>query len=367
MRRSYIVAGVIAVGVAGWVASGQFGETPVSEETAASGTEGAAKPTVIPRVRVRDSLAQSRKNELIVLGRTEASRRLDLRAETSGRIVAITKNKGELVEQGEVIARLAMDDRQARLRQAAALVKQREIEFQASKELSSRNFRSKVKLAETEANLATAKALFQNMKLDIQRTEIRAPFDGVLEKRPVEVGDYLAVGGAVATLVDLTPVLAVGNVTEQEVGLVKVGAAGRAKLVTGAIVNGRIRYVSTEATEATRTFRVEMEIDNSARSTIAGMTAEIRLQLEALKVHKVSPAVLTLADDGAVGVKAVDDLGQVQFHKAELVAEDQDGVWIAGLPDRLMIITVGQEFVRPGQKVEPVPHEAPVISRLKGQ
>jgi len=163
MRRSYIVAGVIAVGVAGWVASGQFGETPVSEETAASGTEGAAKPTVIPRVRVRDSLAQSRKNELIVLGRTEASRRLDLRAETSGRIVAITKNKGELVEQGEVIARLAMDDRQARLRQAAALVKQREIEFQASKELSSRNFRSKVKLAETEANLATAKALFQNM------------------------------------------------------------------------------------------------------------------------------------------------------------------------------------------------------------
>jgi len=171
----------------------------------------------------------------------------------------------------------------------------------------------------------------------------------------------------VATLVDLTPVLAVGNVTEQEVGLVKVGAAGRAKLVTGAIVNGRIRYVSTEATEATRTFRVEMELDNSARSTIAGMTAEIRFQLEALKVHKVSPAVLTLADDGAVGVKAVDDLGQVQFHKAELVAEDQDGVWIAGLPDRLMIITVGQEFVRPGQKVEPVPHEAPVISRLKGQ
>jgi len=60
-------------------------------------------------------------------------------------------------------------------------------------------------------------------------------------------------------------------------------------------------------------------------------------------------------------------LGQVQFHKAELVAEDRDGVWIAGLPDRLMIITVGQEFVRPGQKVEPVPHEAPVISRLKGQ
>jgi multidrug efflux system membrane fusion protein len=73
----------------------------------------------------------------------------------------------------------------------------------------------------------------------------------------------------------------------------------------------------------------------------------------------MSPAALTLDDAGVVGVKTVDAQNTVRFHPAELVAGGADGVWIGGLPPEVTIITVGQEFVLPGQTVVPVPEELP--------
>lgn len=367
MRPSYIIAVGIALAVGGWVLSGQFGgpENAAGEKAAETTKSPAKKVTPLNRVRVRASVAQFRQDELIVLGRTEASRQVELKAETAGRIIALTKKKGERVEKGEVIARLAIDDRRSRLAQAQAVLTQREIEFQASKELSTRNFRSKVKLAETQANLASAKAGLAKIKLDIRRTEIRAPFSGVLDKRAVEGGDYLKVAGPIATIVDLTPILVVGEVTELAVGQLKIGLQTEAKLVTGKTFTGRIRYVAADSSQTTRTFRVEMESDNLDRSVKAGMTAEMRLHLAQVSVHKVSPAVLTLSDQGVVGVKSVNGEGIVEFHPIDLVAEEKDGMWLRGLPERLSVISVGQEFVRVGQRVDAVPENIPVLSELK--
>jgi membrane fusion protein, multidrug efflux system len=367
MKSSYLIAiGVTAVVVA-WIGSGQFGGDDKPAESAALQEQNAKKPVSLTRVRVHSSIATDRVNELVILGKTEASRRVDIKAETSGRIVAIKVNKGDYVKKGDVIVQIAVDDRQARLAEAKAKLRQREIEFQAAKELSARNFRSKVKLAETQALLDSARAGLAKVKLDVNRTVIRAAFDGVLEMRTVEIGDVVSAGKSIATIVDLSPMLVVANVPESQISKVRSGVMAKARLVTGEVFEGEIRYVSTEAINATRTFKVEMENANEDRAIIAGLTAELRLSLGAVKSHRVSPAVLTLSKKGLVGVKSVDASNKVQFHPVELVADTPQGMWLGGLPDQLTLITTGQEYVKVGQTVDPVPADRTTLTELKGK
>jgi len=78
---------------------------------------------------------------------------------------------------------------------------------------------------------------------------------------------------------------------------------------------------------------------------------ELRLPAESLMAHLVSPAVLTLDDAGVIGVKAVDGENRVRFYPVKIIADTSQGMWLGGLPEKVTLITVGQEYVLPGQPV----------------
>ena len=76
---------------------------------------------------------------------------------------------------------------------------------------------------------------------------------------------------------------------------------------------------------------------------------------ETIYAQKISPALLTLDDEGNLGIKTVNEAGVVEFHKADVAMSSSEGVWIAGLPHAATIITVGQGFVGEGTVVDAVP------------
>jgi len=368
MQRSYLIALIIVLIAAGWLfspyavtylRSAADIDSSEAENAAAPPTTAADGEGVRPlRVTVRHSVAESRVRSLMLTGQTEPSRAATLKAETAGRIIAVEAIEGSPVKQGDVIARLAMDDREARLDEAKALLDQRRIEYEAARKLSSKGFQTQVKLAESKAQMEAAQALLRRIELDIDRTVIRAPFDGVLQDRLVEVGDYLGTGDPVAVIVDLDPILAVAQLSERDAAVVRPDNEGQARLVTGEVVNGRVRYVSVVGAAGTRTFRVELELANGDGRIPAGLTTEVTLPIARVDAHRLSPAALTLNDAGVVGVNTVDAQNIVHFNPVELVDSAADGVWISGLPREATIITVGQEFVLPGQTVVPVPESA---------
>ena len=188
------------------------------------------------------------------------------------------------------------------------------------------------------------------MNIDIERTVIRAPFDGVLETQPVEIGDFASVGHAVAGIVDLDPVLVVGEVTERAVKLLNAGTPALARTLNGLPLNGTVSYISKVASSSTRTFRVEVSVANPDGAIPAGLTAQMSLNLGTAKAHFITPAVLTLSSEGVLGVKVLDQDGIVRFHTGSIVEDTPEGLWVEGLPDRIELITVGQEFVLTGQK-----------------
>jgi len=289
---------------------------------------------------------------VVIYGKTEPARSVTLRAEIDGRVVAIGAKRGARVQKGEMIVRLDVRDREARLSQARALVEQRKIQYRASQRLERKNFQSQTNVAEARANLEAARATLARVEVEIANSVLVAPFDGVLQTRPVEVGDFVAEGKEVARIIELDPILVTGDVTQTELGRLKVGARGGAKLITGEDLEGVLRYVASEADQATRTFRVELEVDNPDRTVVSGTTAQIRIPAETVSAHYISPALLSLNSQDEIGVKSVDDDGKVIFYAVDIVRAGADGVWVTGLPERVRVIVVGQGFVREGDRVE---------------
>ena len=316
MKSSYVIAAGMALAVAGWILSGQMGEgrTPDDDEPAA----GEPADDALPEVRVRARSAREHVRELVLYGRTEAERTVHVRAETAGRVVARAVRKGQPVRRGVAMVRLAVDDRAARLSEAEASVAHYEIAYDAARKLSQKAFRSKVQLSDAKAKLEAAKAARERILVDIQHTRIRAPFDGVVDALPVEVGDYLAVGDVVATVVDLDPIVVAAEIAERDIGRLEVGAPARLRLADGRRLSGRVRYVSRVGVRATRTFRVEVEVDNPGGAVSDGLTAELRLAAGRQRAHRVSPSVLTLSEEGVIGVKGVDEDGRVRFYPVEI-------------------------------------------------
>jgi len=359
IKTSYFIACGIAIAVTAWLLSGQL--TSDKSVTPAGATSEMAQPAAQPlaRVRVRQQTAEPRIVEIVLRGQTVANRQVELRAETRGKVIAVPAEKGTLVRTGDVIAQLSNDDRKARLDQTKALLAQRAIEYDNAQKLSKKGYRPETDVAETRAKLEEAKAAVTSMEIDIGYTTIRAPFDGVIEERPVEIGDFVNVGDNAASIVDLDPVLVVGQAAERDIDKIRVGMSGTARLITGATVSGKVRFVASTADTQTRTFRVELEVANPTRSIVQGVSAELHLPVADLPAHRVSPAILTLAENGDVGVKTIGPDNTVEFHAVTIVATEADGVWLAGLPPTVTFITVGQDFVTAGQKVVPVPESAP--------
>lgn len=349
--RSWLISAAIAAVVGLWLLSGQFGDG----ESPSTGTLTKNDTPAVSSVRVRTQSAEQVQRTIVVNGKTAPARIVELAAETDGRVVATGIERGSNASRGELIVRLDERDRRARLRQAEAMLKQRQVEFEAREKLKSSSYVSEAQLAEALAALEAAKTEVLRAELDLAYMTVAAPFDGALQSRLVEQGDFVKAGDPVATFVDNRTIIVSANLSEFDAGYVEVGDSAEARLATGETVHGRIRYVAPVADEATRTYAVELEVDNSDGQLRAGGTAKLMIPAETVLAHRISPALLTLDDAGNVGVKIVNDDNVVEFVVADIALSTSEGVWVAGLPPAATIITVGQGFVPGGATVNAVP------------
>lgn len=347
-HRSWFTSAGIAMLVTIWLLSGQAGKVgPANSPHTVTHDVDAPRSSV----RVRTQSAEEVMRTIIVNGKTAPARVVELSAETDGRVEHIGAARGADVNRSEVIVRLDQRDRSARLAQAEATVKQRQVEYEGRMRLKSESYVSEAQLQEAIALLEAAKTELTRARLDLDYMTIRAPFDGALQSRFVEIGDFVKVGDPIATFVDNRTMIVSANVSEFDARFVAPGQVAEARLATGETVRGTVRYVAPVADEATRTFVVELEVDNSDGKLRAGGTAELRIPAERIYAHRISPSLLTLDDAGNIGVKIVNDKGLVEFVVADVALSSSDGMWIAGLPKTATIITVGQGYVTAGSMV----------------
>ncbi len=362
-RQSLLIAVGLVVALAAWLMSGQFS----TEDSRANLTTAVDEPReLLVTVRVRSPEPRRISREIVFSGRTEPARAVTLRAETDGRVAALGAKRGAEVKKGDVIVVIDMRDRRARLEEARTLMVQRDVEFKGAQRLRKQNFLSEARVAAAEADLAAARALVERIQTEIDNTTLRAPFDGILVERPVEIGTFVAVGDEVARILEQDPMLVTGAVTQQDVRRLVLGDRGVVRLVTGQLAEGEVRYIASESDPATRTFRIEMAVPNPGGALVSGVSAEIHIPVGSVTAYHVSPALLSLNEADELGIMSVNSENIVEFHPVDIVRATADGLWIAGVPSDVRIITVGQGFVRRGERVTAV-SEAEVAATGRAQ
>lgn len=368
IRFHKLAALVVFVAFAAWMGTGKF------SSVGSASAEGEAKPAEAVEakapLRAVAVLAPPRiqhARAIRISGQTEADKRAVLATRAAGIIAELPVKQGDHVKQGDLILALNAEDKPAAVDTAKQVVKQREAELVAAQRLAKSGNLATLQLDTAISAVALAKSQLELAQAELDRTLIYAPFNGVVDKVPVELGSSVMQGGEVATLLSLDPVLVRGEISERDLTHIKIGDRAEALLVNGGKVEGTVRYISREASATTRTFRIEVAIPNPDNRIPAGMTAEITLRSAPVDAVALPRSVVTLSNDGDLGIRAVDSSNKVAFFPIDLVEDLPSGLVLGGIPADARVIVAGQDLVKEGDEVNPVPADAEMVKKLAGE
>ncbi|MEP3275211.1 MAG: efflux RND transporter periplasmic adaptor subunit [Stappiaceae bacterium] len=357
IKFSYILALALSVGIGWWMYSGTIvigGQADAANAVPPPAERRDNTEEKLFRVRVSTISAQPRQAVLEIRGRTEEWARVVVKAETDARLVERPATEGVMTKAGQTLCVLDTGTRKARVLETKAMLAQAELDFSAATKLKTKGFTADNRVAALKASRDAAQARLEEAEQELGRTVIKSPIEGTIESPMAEIGAFLNSGDTCATIVDADPMLAIGQVSERNINDVRLGMAAKARLITGEVVEGKVRYISPSADPDTRTIRIEIELPNSDGKIRGGVTALTTIPLPVKPAHKINSSTLTLDDDGQVGVRIIDESNVVGFLPVKITGGDQDGLWITGLPESANVITVGHEYVIDGQEVEPV-------------
>lgn len=349
--RSTWFAAVLVLAIVGWMGSGFI--IP-SENTDPVIAREDPKPVA---VAVTTSLAETVTQFYQAEGQALPDRDTLMRAETSGDIAEVLVSKGQDVSAGDIIARFDPTNNNAdadRVAQELALA-QRELENAES--LLQRGVATADRVADARAALVAVQGQVTAVEQAAKSLTITAAFDGRIETLNVDEGEFVSAGTEVGRLVDITPLTVAIQVPQQSLTRLSVGQAATVRFITGEERNGVVTFVGTSAASETRTFLAEIEVENADGAIPAGISAEVIIPTGEVTAHFLSPSIVSLNTEGALGIKTVNTDNVVEFFQIQVVKAQIDGIWVTGLPESVDVITVGQGFVNETETVAPMAGE----------
>ncbi|WP_342635332.1 efflux RND transporter periplasmic adaptor subunit [Aquibium carbonis] len=372
MRFHKLAALVVLGASTAWILTGEFssvGSAQSENQPPVSAPEGApvSDQRVVRTVGVVTPPRRDHARAIRISGTTEANRRSALAARTAGIVAELPVRQGSSVSAGDIVMRLDSEDKRSAVEMATAVLAQRQAELNAAERLATTGNVARLQLDGARAALATAQAQLDSANAELERYVLRAPFDGLVDRVSVEEGSAIAQSAQVAIVLDLDPILAVGQVNERDLESLRIGEASEIRLVNGAVAQGTLRYVSRDASPQTRTYGIEVSVPNPDRSFPAGMTTEITLRSDPVDAVFLPRSVVTLSGAGDLGIRIVGPDNKVGFVPIDLIDDTPTGLVLGGVPKDARIIVAGQDLVAEGDTVNPVEADAATVRRLIGE
>lgn len=351
LNRSVMIAAVIMAVIVGYFGIRSLLRGSLSAEVTPAAVVDPA--TEIDAVVIT---SESRTHPLQVgaKGRTAPDKAVTVKSGTAGTVTSTPVREGTFVKKGTLLCALDVEARSARVKEAEANRNSAKIEFEAAESLAAKGLTPANREASARATLDAAEAALNAARVELGRTQIRAPFDGVFEERLAEAGDYLGPGSPCGLLVDLDPVIVSAEITEAQAGLLKPGMASTVRLADGRTFKAKLRYVARTASQQTRTFPIEAEIEAGDAIVAAGVTATLNVPAGDVAATLVARSLFTLSDSGQLGVRQVLADNTVAFAPIQVIDETPEGAWVTGLPENATLIAIGQDYLNEGVKVRPV-------------
>jgi len=345
---SFLLACLMVVGIYFWLKPNKSEDnTEIAKTTETQPVKSEINQEAVT-VSVMRSVPKTLRNNIILRGSTTANRRVDIKAQTYGLVSNAPLGKGDNVKKGD-------------LRHDEAIIDER-----AASRLSQKGYTSEMAAKAALAQLAAADAAITRINIDIARTKITAPFDGILETNTSEVGSLLQNGSTCATIVDINPIKLVGFAQESTVEQISTGSDVRARLSTGQEISAKISFIARSGDAETRTFRIEATAENDDLEIRDGLTANIIIPLKEQRAHLLPQSALTLDDKGTLGVRIADG-NRAKFTAIDMIKDDTDGIWVTGLTETADVIIIGQEYVRDGTLIVAKPIDPAALPESMNQ
>lgn len=353
------IAVLLALALVGWMGSGYVYPSETEEEVA---EDTAPRPVA---VAVMASDAQDIELVLTVEGQAEPDRASAIQAKRSGQVTSVSVNRGALVDAGQEIGRIDSGTFEAQLTQAQTQLEQASTDLRNALQLQERGIATEDRVLQARAAKAAAEAAVTAAQQALDDTIIRAPFAGRLNEMSLDEGEFVNAGDRVAEVLDNDPLTIVVQVPQQALSRLTPGQLAQVSFITGETRPGIVGFIGNNADTQTRTFRVEVAVENPGSTMPAGLSSRIILPTGKARGHFISPAILSLSTSGELGVKTVDAENRVVFAPVNIVRAQTDGVWVTGLPDVAQIITVGQGYVNDGDLVDPKLEDQAKLARVQ--
>ena len=361
MKKSIFFAILILVITVGWLASGQLAKVNAKDDGKATEKKNLSEADISEqilndqntiKIETKNIISEEIDQSILIQGQTIYNKKIDIKSETTGNITKLNFKRGDNITKSFSLIEISKENRIELLYSAKELINLYEIEFSSAKQLIDKGLSSKSKLALAAYNLADAKSKLKKIQLDIDNSNIRAPFDGIVTEKYVEVSEFVIPGNILLTIVNLNPIKIQGYLSEFDINKIKKNTKVIIENSNGIRKEGKITFISPSAETSTRTFEITIEADNSDLAFKSGITTSIMIAGSNLQAHKISPSILTLKDDGSIGVKALSKENIVIFYPIQKVKDTVDGMWVSGLPSEVNLIISGQEYVTIGQSIE---------------
>ena len=312
-------------------------------------TERVSEKEVIVKKIVKNKFLKKMK----LSGYTNASRIVIIKSQVEGKIASKFFKKGQNYKAGTQLLLIDPEDKIAKLKEMEALLNQRKKEYEVAEKLFEKGFRSEVKLSESRTNFENALALFEKSQVELNNTKILTPFDSTIEDSYVELGDYVKKGDNIAKIVDLDPIFIKINVTENEIGNLRLNQKTLIK-ISDKSYKGHINYISKTSDPLTRNFKVEIQINNANKKIISGLSSEVIVNLSEEDAYLIPSSLISLDNQGKIGVKVVKEK-KVSFLTVDIISDTGNGYWINSNSNKnledYMLITQGHEYVTEGENV----------------
>ncbi len=342
-----------------------------SEQQAAQPPKG-RPPTP---VRVAEVMNRTVQQTVQLVGTVEPWRRSVVAGELAALIEKFPVEEGMFVKRGQVLAQLRTDTLAIQVNSADASHREAETRYQQAKKDLARIKTLFVKQLVTqkeyddavtqEAALAQRLVLLESelfqVKDQLKKTRVLAPFNGWVTEEFTEVGQWIQAGGPIVELVDLSRVQVEVPLPERFVGEIKVGAPVTAVFdgLRGFEAKGQVFSVVAQADRNSRTFPIKVELPNADLTIKSGLVSRVQLQVGAPYEALVVPKDALVLRGGAEFVFVMKD-GQVAQIPVKAVNHVNSDVEITGALEPGMIVVVeGNERLFPGQPVRVLEKESP--------
>lgn len=279
-----------------------------------------------------------------------------LRPEISGRIIEINFDEGGKVEQGQVLVRLDDSVPKARLQQARANLKLAGSQHRRSVELSKQGFVSSQARDDAASNLAVQQAAVALAEAELDKTVIRAPFDGLVGLRTVSVGDYVGPGTDLVPIESIDPLNVDFRIPEQFLSAVSVGSRLQVSFdaLAGMTREGSVGAISPQIDVGGRSLLLRANVPNPDHLLRPGLFARVHLELSESQGLVIPESALAPSGDAqyvyrvqdGVVKRVVVEIGQRKGAHVEIVS---------GLEKGDQVIVSGLQKVRDGIEVEILP------------